>query len=79
MASMIGFPGEESCSTTFNALVPGIVANHKANGMKIVYVLKCTHAGTHTHVHTRAVYPLNVPLGRMVRVRSPVPLEELGY
>ena len=38
MASMIGFPGEVECSTTFNALVPGIVAKHKANGMKVVYV-----------------------------------------
>ena len=53
MASMIGFPGEVNCSTTFNALVPGIVAKHKANGMKIVYVLICTHAGTHTRARTR--------------------------
>ena len=37
------------------------------------------HTHVHTHFHTRAAYPLNVPLGRMVRVRSPVPTEELGH
>jgi hypothetical protein len=33
---MIGFPGN-ACSLAFNALVPGIVAAHKAKGMKIYY------------------------------------------
>eukprot|EP00729_Bicosta_minor_P024196 gene24196-13223_t len=38
MASMIGFPAKAACSAAFNALVPGIVAQHKAAGMKLVYV-----------------------------------------
>jgi lysophospholipase L1-like esterase len=37
MASMIGFPGKPVCSEAFNQLVPGIVAAHKAKGMKILY------------------------------------------
>lgn len=37
MASMIAFPHVPVCSQQFNALVPGIVAKHKANGMKIYY------------------------------------------
>eukprot|EP01052_Picozoa_sp_SAG31_P009117 SAG31_NODE_473_length_15222_cov_4.788005_2_plen_248_part_00 len=37
MASMIGFPLEQNCTSSFNALVPGIVAAHKAKGMKILY------------------------------------------
>ncbi len=37
MASMIAFPHVPVCSEQFNALVPGIVATHKAKGMKILY------------------------------------------
>jgi len=37
MASMIGFPHCPVCSNAFNALVPSIVAQHKALGMKIYY------------------------------------------
>lgn len=37
MASMIAFPRVPVCSQEFNLLVPGIVAKHKAKGMKIYY------------------------------------------
>ena len=38
MASMIGFPGQAACSASFNALVPGLVSEAKAAGMRITYV-----------------------------------------
>ena len=38
LASMIGFPGEPVCSTTFNAQLPDVVAAWRAKGMRIYYV-----------------------------------------